>query len=200
MAATPRTFVRMRRSLSAVVAAALVIGVSGVSSAAEPTINACIDKSTKVARISIEFHSQADCKPGEAFKQWNITGPQGPTGAAGAERRDGCHGRHGRERGTRPNGSDRRRRSDGRDGIDRPCWTNRWLGRDRLDRSNRSNRSDGCHGRHGCNGCTWPDWSDGCLRRHGRHGQQWCDRIDRRQRRHRPDRSHRINWRRGGHR
>src|SRR6476659_5747229 len=92
ISATPRTSVRLRRSFSVVVAAALVIGVSGLGSAAEPTINACVDKSTKAARISIYFHSQADCRSNEAFKQWNVTGPQGPTGARGATGPTGPNG------------------------------------------------------------------------------------------------------------
>ena len=92
VAATPRTSARLRRSFSVVVAAALVIGVSGVASAAVPTINACVDRSTKAARISVYFNSQADCRSTEAFKQWNVTGPQGPTGARGPAGATGATG------------------------------------------------------------------------------------------------------------
>src|SRR3954470_99474 len=83
---------RSRRSLRIVMAAALAFSLSGVASAAVPTINACVNRSTKVARISIDFHSVADCASNEAFKQWNVTGPQGPAGAAGATGSTGATG------------------------------------------------------------------------------------------------------------
>ncbi len=112
MGTTPRASLRLRRLLSVVMAAGLILGVSGVSSAAVPTINACVNKSSKAVRISQNFHSQADCKSSKSFKQWNVTGP---TGADRPQGRDRCRGRDRRRGLAGSDGSDRRRRDGGRD-------------------------------------------------------------------------------------
>ena len=81
---------RFRRPLAALIAAAvLVVGLSNVVYASHPSsvITACVNKSTKAVRITSSFHSQADCKSSESFKQWNVTGPTGATGATGATAR-----------------------------------------------------------------------------------------------------------------
>ena len=132
----PKSPNRFRKSVAALMAAAvLVVGVATVASAASPTINACVNKSSKAVRISQNFHSQADCKSSESFKQWNVTGPTGarpappvpgvrpgPTGATGATGATGSQV-----------AADRRDRRDGR----RPV------------RRTGSDRSDGCHRRNG---------------------------------------------------
>src|SRR3954447_21208305 len=76
---------RLRKSLGTLMAAAvLLVGLTVTVGAAEPTINACVNKSTKAVRISQNFHGQSDCKSSESFKKWNVTGPAGAAGAAGA--------------------------------------------------------------------------------------------------------------------
>src|SRR4051794_24928647 len=76
---------RLRKSLATLMAATvLLVGLTVTVGAAEPTINACVNKSTKAVRISQNFHGQSDCKSSESFKKWNVTGPAGAAGSAGA--------------------------------------------------------------------------------------------------------------------
>src|SRR4029077_16603459 len=82
-----RTMTRFRKALTGLLAAVLVIGVSGAVGAATPsttTIFACVNTSTKDARISVYFTSPSKCKSNEAWKSWAIMGPAGPKGATGA--------------------------------------------------------------------------------------------------------------------
>ena len=151
--------IRLRRPLATLMAAAvLVVGVTVTVGAAEPTINACVNKSTKAVRISQNFLSQANCKSTESFKKWNVTGPTGATGSAWRQwgdrpdwrdwcpRRDRRHGclRSARRRNHRRDGTHGTNRSDRRHGAD---------GR-RHDRTHRTDRRHGSDRRHGRDRCT----------------------------------------------
>ena len=79
-------FSRARRPITMVAAAGLLtLGLTGAVGAAAPNdlIKACVDKSTKIVRISI-YASPDWCESNEAYKEWNVTGPQGPQGPQGA--------------------------------------------------------------------------------------------------------------------
>ena len=139
----PKSPTRFRRSVAALMAGAVLIGgMSTVVSAAVPTINACVNKTTKAARISIYFHSVADCDSNEAFKQWNVTGPTGPKGATGAVGPTGAKGATGATGATGPSGGAGRTGATGPTGPtgltgatgprDRYVWHGRFHGRDRC--------------------------------------------------------------------
>ena len=74
-----------RKSVTLVAAGALTLGLTGAVGAASPDelIKACVDKSTKIVRISI-YASPTWCESDEAYKQWSVNGPVGPAGPQGA--------------------------------------------------------------------------------------------------------------------
>ncbi len=75
-----------RKPAALLMAGALLIGLTSAVSASAPpatTIKACVNKVTKVTRVTI-YASPTFCKPTESYKQWNVTGPMGPQGATGA--------------------------------------------------------------------------------------------------------------------
>ena len=112
MASFPTPIARLRKPAALLMAGALVLSMSGAVGAATPAdgnlIKACVDKTTKVTRITI-YASPTWCKSTEAYKFWNRTGPVGPKGATGNAGANGTNGTNG---------------VDGTDGIDGTNGTN----------------------------------------------------------------------------
>jgi hypothetical protein len=76
-----------------IAALALTLGVAGSAGAVSPDapIKACVNKVTKIVRISI-YASTSFCGTGSSFRQWNTRGPVGPAGPAGAVGAKGATG------------------------------------------------------------------------------------------------------------
>lgn len=67
-----------RNIVFAVAALAIQVGVAS----AQSTLSACYNQTNGNLRL---VGSAADCRQGERFAQWSVTGPQGPAGPAGVQ-------------------------------------------------------------------------------------------------------------------
>ena len=89
MASFPTPVARFRKPAALLIAGALALSLSGAVGAATPPdgnlIKACVDKTTKVTRVTI-YASPTWCKSTESYKFWSKTGPVGPKGATGDQR------------------------------------------------------------------------------------------------------------------
>src|SRR6476659_5174966 len=98
MSSLPTTISRVRKPATLLMAGALVLGMSGAVGASTPTasnvIKGCVNKTTKVVRLSI-YASPTFCKKTEAYRFWNVTGPKGATGATGPAGAAGANGANG---------------------------------------------------------------------------------------------------------
>jgi hypothetical protein len=151
----------LRRPITLVAAAGLLtLGLTGAVGAAAPNdlIKACVDKSTKIVRISI-YASPTWCESDEAYKEWNVTGPQGPAGPAGATGAAGATGPAGPQGATGPAGPQGEPGADG-DGIpgpEGPAGPAGPAGADGAD------GADGAQGPEGPAGPAGADGADGTL-------------------------------------
>ena len=85
---------RFRKPMVILAAGALAMSMYGAVGAATPSnglIKACVDKTTKVTRVTI-YASPTWCKSTEAYKWWNQTGVAGPKGATGPQGATGSAG------------------------------------------------------------------------------------------------------------
>ena len=77
---------RSRKFLALGMAGALALSVSGGVGAADTqvstVIKGCVNKETKVLRISVHA-SKSFCGPNQSYRFWNAVGPTGPKGATG---------------------------------------------------------------------------------------------------------------------
>ena len=98
MASFPTPVARFRKPAALLIAGALALSLSGAVGAATPPdgnlIKACVDKTTKVTRVTI-YASPTWCKSTESYKFWSKTGPVGPKGANGTNGTNGAPGTHG---------------------------------------------------------------------------------------------------------
>ena len=98
MSSLPTSIRRVRKPATLLMAGALVLSMSGAVGASTPSasnvIKGCVNKTTKVVRLSI-FASPTFCKRTEVYRFWNVTGPKGATGATGATGQTGPQGPQG---------------------------------------------------------------------------------------------------------
>ena len=98
MASFPTPVARFRKPAALLIAGALALSLSGAVGAATPPdgnlIKACVDKTTKVTRVTI-YASPTWCKSTESYKFWSKTGPVGPKGANGTNGTNGTNGANG---------------------------------------------------------------------------------------------------------
>src|SRR6476660_8996567 len=95
MSSLPSSIRRLRKPATLLMAGALVLSMSGAVGASTPSasnvIKGCVNKTTKVVRLSI-FASPTFCKRTEVYRFWNVTGPKGATGATGLTGPQGLQG------------------------------------------------------------------------------------------------------------
>src|SRR6476469_4075476 len=98
MSSLPSSIRRVRKPATLLMAGALVLSMSGAVGASTPSasnvIKGCVNKTTKVVRLSI-YASPTFCKRTEAYRFWNVTGPKGATGATGPAGSQGPQGPQG---------------------------------------------------------------------------------------------------------
>src|SRR3954451_24781574 len=88
---------RFRKPMVILAAGALALSMSGAVGAATPSdglIKSCINRTTKVTRITI-FASPTWCNKNEVYRAWNakgVKGDKGDTGATGAPGAPGATG------------------------------------------------------------------------------------------------------------
>ena len=108
MASFPTPVARFRKPAALLIAGALALSLSGAVGAATPPdgnlIKACVDKTTKVTRVTI-YASPTWCRSTESYKFWSKTGPVGPKGATGNAGTNGTNGTNGRRGRTAPGGT-----------------------------------------------------------------------------------------------
>ena len=107
MSSLPTSISRLRKPATLLMAGALVLSMSGAVGASTPSasnvIKGCVNKTTKVVRLSI-FASPTFCKSTEVYRFWNVTGPKGATGATGLTGQTGPTGFPGAGRTSGPQG------------------------------------------------------------------------------------------------
>ena len=95
MSSLPTTISRVRKPATLLMAGALVLSMSGAVGAATPsatmTMKACVNKTTKIVRMS-KWFTPRSCRSTEVYRQWNVTGPQGATGLTGPQGPQGPKG------------------------------------------------------------------------------------------------------------
>lgn len=79
-----------RAAVNIVFALVIFVLSAGAASAQSPSsLSACYNANNGNIRL---VGSAADCRQGEKFAQWNVTGPQGPAGPVGAQGQPGLTG------------------------------------------------------------------------------------------------------------
>src|SRR6476660_6203634 len=120
MSSFPSSIRRVRKPATLLMAGALVLSMSGAVGASTPTasnvIKGCVNKTTKVVRLSI-FASPTFCKRTEVYRFWNVTGPKGATGAAGTNGTNGAPGAKGDKGNPGTNGTNGTNGTDGDSGY-----------------------------------------------------------------------------------